>query len=204
MSFDPQIPGLYDPRPLLQVHVSRSRGHGLGDVPTDKTTFDAQVAAGDEAMTVTSSTNSSYVVAATAYQSVGNFGVTTYGPDLDTQTGNASQSLTQQAATLNTQLQAIDAANATAATAQQAQSLVKQMQALYNQAGALPAAAASTSTPTGTAPAQTATTTTTSSTSTTVPVSNPATAPNYDVAIAAGTIAVGAGLWWWLSHRKRR
>lgn len=105
----------------------------LGDASTDKAAFDAQVASGDAALAA-----GNFTAAVTAYQTAGQAGADTLGPEIDTQTNGASQPLTLQAWGINGTLATIPADTTTTQTdAQTAQGLATQMQALYNQAIAL-------------------------------------------------------------------
>lgn len=107
----------------------------LGDVPTDKAAFDAQIASGDSALTA-----GNYTAAVAAYQTAGQAGAVTLGPEIDLSTNGASQPLTLQAWGINGTLATIPADQTTTQTdAQTAQGLATQMQALYNQAIATPA-----------------------------------------------------------------
>lgn len=105
----------------------------LGDVPTDKGAFDADISQGDSALA-----SGDFTGAVTAYQGAGNFGAQTLGPEIDTQTGGASQPLTQQAWGINSTLAGINPQGANQDDATTAQGLVTQMKALYEQAIALP------------------------------------------------------------------
>jgi hypothetical protein len=109
----------------------------LGDASGDLSTFDSQVSAADSATAA-----GQFGQAVGMYQAAGQLGATGIGPELDTQTGGASQPLTQQAWGINTTLATIpnDLTTAGAADAQNAQGLVRQMRALYAQAQALPTA----------------------------------------------------------------
>lgn len=102
----------------------------LGDVPTDKAAFDAQIASGNSALSA-----GNYTAAVAAYQTAGQAGAVTLGPEIDTATNGASQPLTLQAWGINGTLATIPADQTTTITdAQTAQGLVTQMQALYAQA----------------------------------------------------------------------
>jgi hypothetical protein len=102
----------------------------LGDVPTDKAGFDNSIAIGDTALAA-----GNWGAAITAYQSAGNLGATTLGPEIDAQTAGASQPITQQAWGINTTLATLPTdSSATAQDAQAAQGLVQQMKGLYEQA----------------------------------------------------------------------
>jgi hypothetical protein len=102
----------------------------LGDVATDKAGFDNSVTIGDTAIAA-----GNWGGAVTAYQSAGNLGATTLGPEIDQQTGGASQPITQQAWGINTTLATLPSdASATQQDAQAAQGLAQQMGALYDQA----------------------------------------------------------------------
>jgi hypothetical protein len=103
---------------------------GLGDVTSDLTAFNGAISAGDANLS-----NGDFSGAVTSYQAAGNIGASPLGPDIDTQTNGASQSLTQQAWGINTNnLSTIDASTATATDAANAQSLVQTMRNLYVQA----------------------------------------------------------------------
>jgi hypothetical protein len=106
----------------------------LGDAAADLSTFDSQVAAADSALSA-----GQFGQAVSMYQAAGQLGATTIGPELDTQTGGASQPVTQQAWGINTQLATIpsDLSTAGQGDAQNAQGLVRQMRALYAQASSI-------------------------------------------------------------------
>ncbi len=102
----------------------------LGDVPTDKAAFDAQIASADSALTA-----GNFTAAVAAYQTAGQAGAVTLGPEIDASTNGASQPLTLQAWGINGTLATLPADGTTTQTdAQTAQGLATQMQALYNQA----------------------------------------------------------------------
>jgi hypothetical protein len=120
---------------------------GFGDAASDLGVFDTFVARGDASLGA-----GDYPTAVIAYQVAGQNGATQIGPEIDAQTGGASQPLTNQAWSINTNLAAVNngtnaaSGNPTGsvlpgqADAQQAQGFVRQMQNLYHQAISTPPA----------------------------------------------------------------
>lgn len=118
-------------------YLSLAGSVGLGDAASDLSVFDAFVARGDAALSA-----GDYMSSVIAYQTAGQNGATTIGPEIDAQTGGASQPLTNQAWGINTNLAAVN--NGSTGTppsqtdAQNAQGFVRQMENLYHQAIAMP------------------------------------------------------------------
>jgi hypothetical protein len=110
---------------------------GFGDAPGDLATFNQFVANGDAAQA-----QGLFDAAVVAYQSAGQFGADTVGPDIDAQTGGSSKPLTGQAWDINTNLAAVTNNGASAQDAQSAQGFARQMQNLYQTAITMPAASA--------------------------------------------------------------
>jgi hypothetical protein len=110
---------------------------GLGDAPGDLATFNRFVANGDSAQA-----GGLFDAAVVAYQSAGQFGADTVGPEIDAQTGGSSKPLTGQAWDINTNLAAVTNSGSSAQDAQSAQGFARQMQNLYQTAIAMPAASA--------------------------------------------------------------
>jgi len=103
---------------------------GLGSQASDDyNAFASTVSAGDQYLA-----DGEWANAVGAYQAGGQSAATTLGPEIDTETGGASQPLTQQAWQLNTTLQAVPNMTAVQSDAVNAQSLAQQMQKLYAQA----------------------------------------------------------------------
>lgn len=134
------VPKLFDDQAWWvrqEIGIGRHRvwRMGLGDAAGDLSAFNLSVGAGDTYLNA-----GEYDNAVTAYQAAGQSGVTTIGPEIDVQTGGASKPLTQQAWAINGNLASVTSSGASASDAQNAQGFARQMQNLYNQAIALPAA----------------------------------------------------------------
>jgi hypothetical protein len=135
----------YDPTKLLESGRSYpaeivDRGFGAvataavdpyAQSATDLSTMNTVIAAGDSGIS-----GSNWSGAVNSYQSAGSQGVSVIGPEIDLAgQSSVTQSITQQAAQLNTTLQALNStSSATSTDAQTAQGIIKQMAALYAQA----------------------------------------------------------------------
>ena len=110
---------------------------GSGDPTSDLQSLAAVIASGDQSLAA-----GQYATAVVFYQAAGASGANVVGPEIDGQTGGASKPLTQQAWAINGNLAAVNNVDgsATQADAESAQGFVRQMQNLYTQALAMPAA----------------------------------------------------------------
>jgi hypothetical protein len=115
------------------VGAARVMRYGLGDIAGDMEAFNGRMDTGDQQLAA-----GDYQNAVLTYQSGGNVGVTSVGPDIDNMTGGASKSLTQQAWEINRNLAAVNnGVDATVNDAQSAQGFLGQMENLYATAAAL-------------------------------------------------------------------
>jgi hypothetical protein len=114
---------------------------GMGDGSSDLATFDATMGVADQYFAA-----GDWVNAINTYQAAGQSGAGPVGPDIDAQTGGASQPLTKQAWDINSNLQAVNnggpgssggSVAPTQADALSAQGFARQMQNLYHQAIAM-------------------------------------------------------------------